>query len=201
MQLDADYLKDQIPSYLTQEAKENLVKALNKLPSFPDSVDFYTSRYPDEIMQGDGWTNLGIIQYETLEKKEVKGIILSNSCDISPTNKRDIPAKVVFAPIIRLSNYKTLLSNAKVPPETITSKLESIRKQYITTLFYLPVGLGLEEEYIALLDDIHTIPYQSFENQKDTTKLFTLSQVGFYIFLFKLSVHFCRFHENILRDA
>lgn len=201
MQLDADYLKDQIPYYLTQEAKENLVKALNKLPSFPGSVDYYTSRYPNEIMQGDGWPGLGVIQFETLEKKEVKGIIISNSCDISPENKRDFPTNIVFAPIMKLSNYKKLLSSKKVPPETIASKIESIRKQYITTLFYLPVGLGLEEEYIALLDDIHTIPHQSFVSQQDKPKVFTLSQVGFYIFLFKLSVHFCRFHENILRDA
>lgn len=37
----------------------------------------------------------------------------------------------------------------------------------------------------------------AFKNQ--SIKLVTLSQQGFYMFLLKLSIHFCRFQENIAR--
>lgn len=123
----------------------------------------------------------------------------SNSCDIDPANKRDFPPKLVFAPIIKLSRYAMLLNQNKVSHHSIDEKLGAIREQTITTLFYLPKGGKQEEEYIALLDDVHNISYQAFSTQQNRVKLFTLSQVGFYYFFLKLSVHFCRLHENISR--
>lgn len=195
MELRADTLQTQIPYYLTQEAKENLVKALNNFPK----ITYYTSLYPNDALQGDGWTSLGIVSFEKGERDFIKGIILSNSCDIDLTNKRDLPAKLIFAPIIKLTNYIKLLEKADVPKSNIATKIQAIRTQHVTTLFYLPKEACLDAEYIALLDDIHTIPLSTF-NSKDQKKLFTLSQVGFYLFIFKLSVHFCRFHENIDRN-
>lgn len=55
------------------------------------------------------------------------------------------------------------------------------------------------DECIALLDDLHTIRLDSFEGIQERNKILTLNQIGFYIFLFKLSVHFCRFHEEVDR--
>lgn len=49
------------------------------------------------------------------------------------------------------------------------------------------------------LDDLHTVPLHAFERVAEKKKLFTLTLVGFYLFLFKLSVHFCRFHEEVAR--
>lgn len=193
MELSADTLQAQIPYYLTQVAKENLVKALNSFPN----ITYYTSLYPNDALQGDGWTSMGIVSFEKGERDFIKGIILSNSCDIDLTNKRDLPAKLIFAPIIKLTNYVKLLEKTNVP--NIKSKIQAIRGQHVTNLFYLPKEAYLDDEYIALLDDVHTIPLSTF-NSKDQKKLFTLSQVGFYLFIFKLSVHFCRFHENVKRD-
>lgn len=195
MELSAETLQTQIPYYLTQAAKDNLVKALNQFPH----ISYYTSIYPNDVLQGDGWTGLGVISYETGERKVVKGILLSNSCDIDLTNKRDLPAKLIFAPIIKLTNYAKLLEKANVPHPNIENKIRAIREQDVTSLFYLPRQACLDDDYIALFDDIHNIPL-SILNTKEQKKLFTLSQVGFYLFIFKLSVHFCRFHENIDRN-
>lgn len=52
---------------------------------------------------------------------------------------------------------------------------------------------------MALLDDLHTMNLKKFEDISERKKILTLSQIGFYIFLFKISVHFCRFHEAIER--
>lgn len=195
MQITTDSIKDQIPYYLTQEDKGHLVKALNSFPR----VDYYLDRYPHELLQGDGWTSLEVIRLEDNERKLVKGILLSNSCDIDITNKRDLPAKIIFSPIIRLSRYKELLLNTIQDGNKIENKITAIKEQKVTALFYLPKGSVLVDDYVAVLDDIHTIPLNRYTAQNGKQKLFTLSQVGFYLFLLKLSVHFCRFQENIQR--
>ena len=196
MELSTDLLQQQIPYYLTQDAKDNLVKALKSFPS----IDYYINLYKTETLQGDGWTELGLIRFETAERKQVRGIILSNSCDIDPHNKRDLPANVVFAPIIKLKSFESLLKQANISAEKIKSKFSSIRNQMVTTLFYLPKGAGLDDEYIALLDDVHSVSYKIFYGQNKRAKLFTLSQAGFYLFILKLSIHFCRFQEGLVRD-
>jgi len=196
MSITLEDIKEHIPYYLTQEAKDGLVKALE---GFPWKMNYYTSNYQGEMLQGDGWNSLDIINLQTAERKSIKGIILSNSCDISPDNPRDIPAHIVFAPIIPLSLYEGLLVQRGIDPEKLLSKISSIKQQKVTSLFYLPKGGGLESEHIAVLDDLHTLPAHYFNKKNDKKKEFTLSQAGFYLFLLKLSIHFCRFHENVLR--
>lgn len=198
MQITTESIQDQIPYYLSQEAKENLAK---ELKNFSIKTNYYTNLYPQDVLQGDGWLYLPVINLESGERKSIKGILLSNSCDIDPNNRRELPTKISFAPIIRLNQYEKLLATVIAEPERIRDKISSIRAQNITSLFYLPKGGSLEDEYVALLSDVHTIPYKSFLEQECQNKLFTLSQIGFYLFLFKLSVHFCRFHENIDRNG
>ncbi|MEY3786919.1 MAG: hypothetical protein RLZ75_1126 [Pseudomonadota bacterium] len=197
MQITTESIQDQIPYYLTKEAKENLAKELN---NFSEKTNYFTNRYQKEVLQGDGWLYLPVINPESGERKLIKGILISNSCDIDPENIRDLPIKVSFAPIIRLNQFEKLLLQEIAEPDRIKAKISSIKAQKITSLFYLPKGGKLEEEYVALLNDIHSIPYKKLIDEKDQSKLFTLNQIGFYIFLFKLSVHFCRFHENIDRS-
>jgi ATP-dependent helicase YprA (DUF1998 family) len=196
MSISAETIQAQIPYYLTQEQKDGLVKALAE---FPNPIQYYISRYPNELLQGDGWEKLEIVRFENGARDKIKGILLSNSCDISADNKREIPPKITFAPIIKLSNYSELLLKSGLTQQQINDRFQKIREQRITTMFYLPKSGSLEEEHVALLDDLHTVPAQAFEKVTERKKLFTLSLVGFYLFLLKLSVHFCRFHEEVAR--
>ena len=197
MVINSETIESQIPYYLTREQKEGLVKALGDFRVNP--ANYYINRFPDEMLQGDGWRGLEIIRFDDGKRDYIKGIVLSNSCDIAPENKRDLPAKIVFAPIIKLSNYAGLLRGTNLLPKQIDSKLQAIREQRITTMFYLPTDGTLHDEHVALLDDLHTIPARAFGDIRTREKLFTLSMFGFYLFLFKLSVHFCRFHEEVAR--
>lgn len=196
MVVSVESIKEQIPYYLTEDKKNALVKAL---ADFPDRFDYYISRYKDEVLQGDGWFGLAAVNFESAQRQPIKGIILSNSCDIDPENRRDLPVNLTFAPIIKLSNYAALLEQHNVDSERIRSKLEAIRLQKVTSCFYLPKGGELADEYIALLDDVHSVPSSSFFTSGSRGKLFTLSQAGFYMFVVKLSLHFCRFHEEVER--
>src|SRR5262245_54491687 len=114
-------------------------------------------------------------------------MLLSNSCDIALENKRDFPPRIVFAPLIPLQAYVDLLrSSTGLGAEQIDNKVRSIRKQQITSLFFVPAGGNLEGDHIAVLDDLHSVPLGHFVAEKDRVKLFTLSQMGFYLFLLTL---------------
>ena len=93
-----------------------------------------------------------------------------------------------------------MLKNAGLDQKQIEAKVVAIKEQRVTSLVYFPKGAALEEDYVALRDDIHTVPSQAFIARNEKTKLFALSNVGFYLFVLKLSVHFCRLHEEVVRD-
>lgn len=201
MAFDAETLQKQIPYYLIADpAQKELLKELQSL-SDGATNGYYISKtsdpYIEGMLQGDGWRGFGLFSFESGSRKTVRGIVLSNSCDVSPENQRALPSKVTFAPMVRLSALKRRFENSNLNPIQIESKLQAIKSQSVTNIFYLPAGGELEEDYVALLDDLHSMPMSAL--QKSAGKLFTLSMAGFYLFVFKLSVHFCRFHENVGR--
>jgi len=199
MGIDPQSIEAQIPYYLTEPQKVGFRKALKDFQE-ARNVDYFINQHADVALQGDGWPGLSLINFITGDKQPVKGIILSNSCDISVENRRDVPSMVVFAPLIRLSRFKQKLEQSGLSEERITEKLNSIRKQQVSSIFYLPPGGNLEFEYFAPLDDLHSMPLQVFIDTPDKQKLFTLSMFGFWFFLFKLSIHFCRFQEELARN-
>jgi hypothetical protein len=195
MVIDPQTMETYFPYYLTQERKEGLAIELSK---FSDgNIDYYTDKLPDDILQGDGWYGFEVINFADGARRKTVGVVLSNTCDISSENRRDLPVKIVFAPVIKLDRYKKILENSALTTEQIASKFAAIREQKVTTIFYLPANNALGGECIALLDDLHTMPAQAFQGNR--RKLFTLGMAGFYLFLLKLSIHFCRFHEELPR--
>ena len=53
------------------------------------------------------------------KKKHVSGIIFSNTCDAAYENKRELPTNIVFAPVMKLASYITLLERAGLDKEKI----------------------------------------------------------------------------------
>lgn len=200
MSFDAEQLKTQIPFYLTAEpAQKELVRNLDALNRGAASGYYISSvREPDAdaMLQGDGWRGFQLYSFDAGEKRVVRGIVLSNSCDISSDNDRVIAPKIVFAPIVKLSAIKARLKTRGLSENAVEGRIAAMKSQSVTNIFYLPAGGPLEEDYVALLDDIHSMPVASHTGDE---KLFTLSMAGFYLFAFKLSVHFCRLHEQVDR--
>jgi hypothetical protein len=76
--------------------------------------------------------------------------------------------------------------------------LNTIRKQHNSSMFYLPKNDKLGDEAIALLDRINNCDAQAVElDELLRNRLFTLSDYGFYLFLFKLSLHLTRIREGV----
>lgn len=197
MHIDAEDFSKQLPYYLTEAEKIGLAKALN---DFPRRISYYIDRYADELLQGDVWSGLPIVDFDSLTKKSVKAIVLSNSCAVSVDNNRALPPKVVVSPLVPLDRYILLLQRAGLPHHAIEEKCHAIREQRVANIFYLPAGGALAFEAISILDDLHSVPVSVLHEKKvGVSKMNTLANVGFYLFLFKLSIHFCRFQENVSR--
>lgn len=185
-----------LPKYLTPEDKDQL---LSEIRAFPQVKNFYLGeKRDDEYLQGDGWNGLIAINFDTLEKKDVNGVILSNSCDIDPQNPSPRDRMILFCPLVRLSKYVELLANAGKSTGQIQDTLVALKRQEVTYAFYLPECAGVIPESIIVLDDIHRHPLRHFMAQK-SSKLFALGQFAFYLLLVKVSIHFSRFQENIRR--
>ena len=190
-----------LPKYLSPEAQKNL---FDGLAQFPDNIDsrLFTSSKSNEniIYQGDGLSGLLFINLPDPKTQEILAMVLSNTCDIDQSNHRFFSTNIIYAPIIKLSKYINLLE--QVNKVQLDDHIATIKKQRITQIFYLPKGGSLEEESIVFLDKISScnIQYLNDKNIKEMT-LFTLSDYGFYLFIFKLSLHFTRIQEDIERGS
>ncbi|MFC5498113.1 hypothetical protein ACFPOE_11255 [Caenimonas terrae] len=198
MPVDAETLTDYLPYYLTREEREGLLK---ELAEWPRQISYYLSGLEDEVLQGDAWTSLPIRHSETGELARVTGIILSNSCSIDPSNDRAMPAKVVVAPLVELDRYREVLIAAGFAPDAITGRIDAIKEQRVHNIFFLPAGAQLSTDHLAYLDDLYSFPAAKLTGpERSNRKLATLATTGFYLFIFKLSIHFCRFSENVSRQ-
>ena len=188
------------PPYLTPGDKFRLFDELRR---FPESVDYYMPFKSEEILQGDGIDGLAYVYRDSggaLQEREIKGIVVSNSCDIAPANESTFSSKLLYAPIAELNGVVQRYSHSGKSDEQIRTFTETIRKQRVTSVFYLPELNSKLPESIAYLDDIRPIDLGEFYGC-GFERIFSLSQYGFWIFLIKLSIHFTRMQEGVRRFA
>lgn len=178
-----DEIKIQFPPYLTEESKKELFAELEDYPKNLKRI--YTSITEEGyVFQGDGIRNLPIVNLPETKIENSPVLILSNTCDTEPNNKRYTSPRLIYSPIRKLSNYAKYLSSKSVSKEKINQYFDLIRKQEITNKLYLPQGSGLEEECVVLLDhinncDVSVLPIDKVEDNR----IFSLSNYGFYILL------------------
>ena len=197
MDLTAESVEKFFPYYLTEERKKGLLEALRDV----SKRRYYAKTDDPEPLQGDGWQGLEVIRFEDGARARIGGIVLTNSCDLAADNSRISPARLNFSPLLSLDRYLELLRKNGIAGTRIAQHAKDIRDQIINDIFYMPSDGMVGMERIALLSDIHTIPMSAFQADSGKVRIFSLSEVGFYLFVFKLSVHFCRLHENIDRSA
>lgn len=186
-----------LPKYLSDESQKELY---SDLKDFPDNINkIFGSKYlsQDGLLQSDIVEDIPFFNLPILESKSAKVMIISNSCDIDPQNKRDLPPKVSYAPLISMSKFIDLLEKSGIEEQRIYQIVNSIKKQEKTSMFFVPQGSGLSEDCIVLFENILSIDRDYFfENHK---KLATFSNYGFYMFLLKLSIHLTRIQEKVDR--
>jgi hypothetical protein len=192
-----DEIRLYLPKYLTPLQARELWAGL---ADFPKNTDYYwfDSGLETDILQGDGWRGFVVLDFHSGGKQTVSGVVLSNSCDIAPDNEPNMPANILFAPLIELSKFESRLQGIGKAPEQVASILGDVRQQRLTTIFYLPAYSTTINESMILLDDVHVHPATDFRGC-ERNALFRLNQYAFYLFLMKLSIHFSRFNEAVAR--
>jgi hypothetical protein len=198
-------IKQYLPKYLSADATQNLFQSLK---DFPDNIydRLYTNILDNEndVFQGDGLSGMLVIQLPNRSIVEGPVMVISNTCDTSKSNQRFTSPKLLYCPILTLSNYIKILNEEGVEENVISSKIEAIKKQYISAIFYLPKAANLPDECIVLLDQVNNCDITHLDldrnpNNVKEKRLFSLSNYGFYLFLFKLSIHFTRIREAVER--
>lgn len=201
--ISLEQIKIYLPKYLSPESERQLFE---EIAQFPDNIDrrFYTTRFwhEDTILQGDGIKDLLVVNLPDTKIAPAPSVIMSNTCDISLDNVRMFPNAICYAPIFNMRKYRDSLLQRRVKSEeSIEQHLDTIRKQRITQIFYLPKGSKLEDESLVFLDRINNCQNEAVSRRELSEKrLFTLSNYGAWLFLLKLSIHFTRFMDRVDRS-
>jgi len=201
--IDLNEIKLYLPKYLSESSEQDLFE---NLKDFPQNLDarMYTTRHLDDevIFQGDGIEGFLVINLPDRTIKETKVVVLSNTCDIDLNNFRLHFSSLCYSPMFDLGKYIQKLEARQIAsPERIRQFAESVRRQKISQIFFLPKGGKMSSDAFIFFDKINSCDNDSILRQNLTQKrLFTLSNYGFYLFLFKLSIHFSRVREAVDRD-
>jgi hypothetical protein len=194
-------IKAYLPKFLSDSSEKELISELH---AFPENIDsrFYSNpiRQENNFLQGDGFGEGIVCDIRNQRFKKAPCIVLSNSCDISPENERLYPTSVCYAPLVSFGKLIESLMHSGISKERIDTFNNDVRRQRISTIFFLPKGQGLEEEKLVFLDHVQNCPATFFhENQHASDKTFSLSNYGFYVLLLKLSIHFTRIRDGVDR--
>lgn len=164
---------------------------------------YYFNFPEDHRLQGDVLRHCPLVIFQEgapQMRPESAALIVSNSCDIDSRNQRIRPAApaVTLAPVMRLSRCEQLMRDGGEEEGKVNSILADMRKQAITSVFFLPGGPQGLEDSVALLDHAHSMPLSVFEGY-GPLRMASLSQTAHWLLLLKLSIHFCRMHEGVYR--
>ena len=199
-----DEIRIYLPKYLSADNYDTLIK---ELEDFPNNIDrrMYTSLADDTLLcQGDVLKDLPYTEIDHLERgvKNTDCIVLSNTCDIDPNNKRLFPSRIMYAPLIELSKYKSvLLKKGTASEQQVNDHIKSIKEQRVSQILYLPESNTFRES-IVFLDRVINIDNRAIDRMSlKQRRLVSLSDYGFYMLLFKISVHFSRLQEHVERGA
>lgn len=201
--MDLNEIKLYLPKYLSPSSEQNLFEQLKNFPQNIDSRIYSENvRLVNNLYQGDGIEGLLVTNLPDPDIRSANAMVLSNTCDINPENKRLFSGHFCYSPILKMAKYKEqLLSSNSNSIDRIEQFIESVRNQKVSQILFLPCGGELKEDSFIFFDRISSCSLNYLENAQVTgKKLFSLSDYGLYLFLFKLSIHFTRINEGKGRD-
>ena len=200
--ISLDEIRQFLPTFLSQGSETAF---LDEIKHFLQSSmrPFYTQMLSNRtiIFQGDGIEGLLIINLPDPTIKPGPAMVLSNTCDVDPSNKHLFRTSLCYAPIFSLPLYLQLLRKENTEAR-VASHESDIRNQLITQIFFLPKGGKLQNDSLVFLDRVVSASSDTIDRQQlSQSRLFTLSDFGAWLFALKLSIHFCRIRDEVDRNA
>lgn len=202
--ISVDEVRKYLPKYLSPESEKSL---LSDLKNFPTNIDsrFYTRVLEGDanVFQGDGLSDLLVVALPDPKIGPANCIVISNTCDVDPSNRRAFPSSICYAPIFSLAKYAQMLERRQIKVgQALHDHILAVKRQEITQIFFLPAGSRLAEDSLVFLDRVCHCTSESVPREAvPTRRLFTLSNYGAWLFLFKLSVHFTRLTDGVDRRS
>ncbi len=198
-----DDLRIYLPKYLSGENYDQLISQLRDFPANIDKRMYTIGLEPNIIYQGDALSDMPVVIIENLDLgvKQRPCMIVSNTCDMDLNNTRLYPTSILYTPIVQLTNYIKILSQYGASEEKIKNHISDVKAQKVSSMFYLP-SIGELGESVVLLDRLLHVSQKYVDRETvNVRRLFSLSDYGFYLFVFKLSIHLSRIREGVNRGA
>lgn len=189
-----------LPRYLSADDQRDLLDSLKNYPNNLNGKSFYTERLSEAefVFQGDTFKEIKMADYESEKFHSVKGFLVSNTCDTFLGNDRLYTPYFTFAPIFSLKKYKESLESAKLTG--INEHIKAIESQKVSSFFFLPKFGDMEDSFVRF-DYMFSMKCElDLLKSMLQKRISTLSDYGFYLLLFKLSIHFARIQEKVERN-
>jgi hypothetical protein len=207
----AEHFERLLPLYLVSTEKQRLKEGLSQFLSanrdndivydhfyLEDNVDFFRQSDLIAEVRSANWN--ADFEGGEFERSYTDSMLLSNTCDVNDQNKRPINIKEsVFAPVVNFREYLRDLKENGISELQAHNFEKDVMQQRIANLFYLPPYIKDGPDYIALLDRLFWLPSSDLNKRLpyiSQGRIKSLDQFGFYLFIFKLSYHFCRLPEE-----
>lgn len=192
-----------LPKYLSPENYEQLISELRSFPTNIDKRMFTSGLERDIIYQGDGLRDMPVVNIENLDLgvKHHPCMIISNTCDMDLANTRLYPTTILYTPILQLSKYTHILEKYGATADKIKNHIADVKAQKVSSMFYLPSTGDMEESIVFLDRILHVSQKYVDRDSVEKRRLFSLSDYGFYLFVFKISMHLSRIREGVNRGS
>lgn len=197
-----DEIKRHLPQFLTSVDQKALFSEVDSFLSSRNlsSGGYYSdnAKFIDNFCQGDGVNGLSFVDLRTKSFKNKMGMLISNTCDMDPSNARTYPTFVSYCPVHFLDVYRQALIDKGINTQKVRSHIDAIKNQKDTSFFYLPNIPNIGRDGVVYFGQINSCPREMLD-EGNVEKIFQLSNVGFYLFLIKLSIHFTRIRDGVNR--
>jgi hypothetical protein len=205
---DKHHLERLLPDYLSKAEKGRLLKALEQFQeqgswNNASYAHFYLNKKTDYFLQGD--LLRGIRQAiwnpttDEFQKIYANSLILSNTCDLDSTNERVIPKDVVLAPLTPFGDFVEELSLLVTNKTKLATIIQGVKSQTYSNVFYLPSHPQSNQDFVCFFDNAFWFPTEeltAYLPNIEQIRVQSLDYFGYYLFLVKLSYHFCRLSEE-----
>lgn len=185
-----------LPQYLSPQSTSQLAEAIKR---FPDRIQYYGGAPDAGVWQGDVYSEVRGVRLaaDGPTHHRQRFMTISNTCDVAEENPRQFDMHVCLAPITTVKKFAAMLLVNGLAENRVNSIIDAIARQQVTNVFFLPQGGGgPAESLIVFLDALQSQNIEVFRSDADKRRDFSLSQVGWYLLLVKLSIHFCRAFEQ-----
>lgn len=158
----------------------------------PDFTWLLSAPHPSEgKLQGDLLRDFPTVYLGKDEKvlsHRFTVMLLNNTCDL-PEGRLDM---VTVVPVVDFQKYVEFEGRSR-SPESLRGHTDSIMKNEVTELFYLPSFGEFKEGALALLHQACTVSVSIYEEAlRKEKRAASFTQSGFYFFLIKLTTHTAR---------